>query len=89
MQPEIVELELDQFNSLVGSGFEMDILKDIIKEAVMETSCDVHSYATSFAYLAVTRFIYHCKKNNLKADDVLFDDIKKFIDELMEKSIIK
>lgn len=75
-----LDLEMDAF-------FDPTALKDLITETIMQNNQQIADCVISFSYVAIQRFLSHCKNHSLDPLEVPQTDIQDFIDQCLKKEL--
>lgn len=68
---------------------EIDILKNLIMETILDSTDQLSSCVVSFAYVAIQKFIAHCKDHSIDPLTMSYEDIKTFVDDNLKKELNK
>jgi len=74
------DLELENF-------IDPEALKSIILETILQSTDQLSSCVVSFAYVAIQKFISHCKDHNIDPLKMNFDEVKEFVDRHLKKEL--
>lgn len=67
--------------------YEIEALKDLITETILQSTDQLSSCVVSYAYVAIQKFIAHCKDHNINPLQMSYDDIKEFVDSNLKKEL--
>lgn len=85
MSLESALLELETETML----FDQDFIKDFITDEIMQANDQWVSCITSFAFVAIQRFIAHCKNHSIDPLEMKFEEIQKFMDDCLKKELFQ
>lgn len=66
---------------------QMDVLKNLIMETILDSTDQLSSCVVSFAYVAIQKFIAHCKDHSIDPLSMSYEDIKEFVDNNLKKEL--
>lgn len=64
-----------------------DGLKSLIMESILESTENLESCIVSYAYVAIQKFIAHCKDHNIDPLTVDMEYIQHFVDGSLKKEL--
>lgn len=67
--------------------FDAEALKSIIMETVLASTDQLSASVVSFAYVAIQKFIAHCKDHSIDPLTMSFEEIQKFVDDKLRKEL--
>lgn len=67
--------------------YEIEALKDLITETILNSTDQLSSCVVSYAYVAIQKFIAHCKDHGLDPLTMSYDEIKQFVDSNLKKEL--
>lgn len=74
------DLELENF-------IDPEALKSIIMETILQSTDQLSSCVVSFAYVAIQKFISHCKDHNIDPLQMNYEEVKAFVDRHLKKEL--
>jgi hypothetical protein len=80
-------LKFNELETASESIFDPEVLKEFITETIMQSNEEWVSLMTSFSYIAIQRFIAHCKNHSLDPLEMKFEEIQKFSETCLQKEL--
>lgn len=81
------EIALLDIENEMAALFDPELLKNFITEEIMQANEQWVSCINSFALVAITRFIAHCKNHSLNPLELPFEEIQKFMENCLKKEL--
>lgn len=81
------EIALLEIENELETLLDPELLKDFITEEIMQANDQWVSTITSFAFVAIERFIAHCKDNNINPLEMQFREIQDFAETCLQKEL--
>ncbi len=66
---------------------ECEVLKSLIMETILNSTDQLSSCVVSFAYVAIQRFIAHCKNHDIDPLNMPITEIQDFVDTCLTKEL--